>query len=493
MNFSKIKYFNNLQANSSKTTMKKTLLFALVFLCSFTLNARQVAFLGTVNNPMESTVTVSFIHNELLKEEMVYKTNLNEENSFGISIDIGQNDWVSIKHGDQKFKVFVSRKDTKIEFKFDGPFAGSTLQFVGNNVYNNSLYQSFNRSFKWAKEEKEIYSAGGLSTIVSKETVQKAKSYAAEDYFRNIQTEFDNQQRYLQSQTNMDLEFYKYMEKAISWRYETHKIIYFLYNKERIAPTELRTYWVRYGLLRNTDVNDDSSIKYPEYQNLLNAFVHYLDLELPGNPDGRDFSYYQFINGNLTGKSRFFMLAKVMLETYQMNGNPRLAQRKFKAYRMDNPYPEYSKYLEDIFGSDLQFVPKDYVPDFKMLSQNGDPLFLSDYRGKVVYISFWASWCGPCIKGFRETHMIRSKLSKSGVVFLNVNLDETEDLWRKTIDRIQVAGENVYGIDLSKLKGKMDFSALPHYILMNKQGMLTFLTTDNLNRASSDFEELLMQ
>lgn len=473
--------------------MKKILTLLLITSFIYSTAARQVSFIGTINNPMDKYVTVSFVHNELIGEKMVYKAALNEENGFGIAIDIKDSDLVFIQHGDQEFQVFVSKKDVKIEFKFDGPYAKSTLQFVGNNLFNNSLFQTFNRSFKWNTEEYEAYTAGGLTTNIPKAIAEKAKAYEAYDYFNLIQSDYENQMRYLNNQTNMDIDFYRYMEKAIAWRYETHKIAYFLFNKDRMDPGNLRTYWVRYGLLQNTDINDEKSVKYSAFQNLLNAFIHYLDIELPGNPDGRDFSYYQFINGNLTGKPRYFMLAKLMLETYRMDGNPRLAQRRFKGYRQDNPYKEYNTYLEDIFGNDMQFVPKDYVPDFKMLAENGDTKFLMDYRGKVVYISFWASWCAPCIKGFNETQSTRDRLANEGVVFLNVNLDETEDLWRKTITRLNISGENVYGLDLTKLQGKMRFSALPHYILVNKSGMLTFLTTDNLNRAGEDFRDLLMQ
>lgn len=281
------------------------------------------------------------------------------------------------------------------------------------------------------------------------------------------------------------------MQKELYWRYETNKIAFFLLNAEYLEPDGIKKAWVRYQLLQTVDINDNESISYSHYQNLLISFLHYLHLESPTMGKNTDFAYYRFVNGNIADRSRYYLLAKLMLKNFQKHGNPRLAQRMFKSYKRHNPYPEYTDALVFHFGGDLEYIPSKEVKDFQVLNTSEEVVSLSQYRGKVIYLSFWASWCGPCLKGFRETYEIRKELHDQGVVFLNINLDDEESIWKKTLPRVDVPGTHVFAHDVASIRNSVNFGALPHYVLINKEGKLTFLSSDDLQDAKEDFYKLL--
>ncbi len=67
------------------------------------------------------------------------------------------------------------------------------------------------------------------------------------------------------------------------------------------------------------------------------------------------------------------------------------------------------------------------APDFTLTTLDGDKVKLSDLKGQVVMINFWASWCGPCRQEMPLLNDIYAGYKKAGFVLLGVNLDESAD------------------------------------------------------------------
>lgn len=121
------------------------------------------------------------------------------------------------------------------------------------------------------------------------------------------------------------------------------------------------------------------------------------------------------------------------------------------------------------------------APDFSFTTLDGELSQLSDYKDKVVYLSFWASWCKPCIINFDKYEEMRSQMANEGVVLLNVNIDKSEELWRKAVSRHSIDGTHVRGHDLESLQELYKLYSIPSYEIINKKGEFVYLS-DNPDR-----------
>jgi thiol-disulfide isomerase/thioredoxin len=120
--------------------------------------------------------------------------------------------------------------------------------------------------------------------------------------------------------------------------------------------------------------------------------------------------------------------------------------------------------------------------DFAYIDESGATETLWDLRGKVVYISFWASWCKPCLSNFKKYEDLRSTLLSKGVVLLNVNIDDDPNLWKRTVASQKILGSNVWASDMEQIQDDYEIYTIPQYEIVNKQGQLVYLS-DAPNRS----------
>lgn len=97
---------------------------------------------------------------------------------------------------------------------------------------------------------------------------------------------------------------------------------------------------------------------------------------------------------------------------------------------------------------------------------------ISPYKGKVVYIDFWAPWCSPCMSEMPASKALAGELKSKDVVFLYIGVECNKESWEKTIKEKQLEGEHYYADKNESvlLSNKFNFSAIPRYVLIDKEG-----------------------
>lgn len=81
----------------------------------------------------------------------------------------------------------------------------------------------------------------------------------------------------------------------------------------------------------------------------------------------------------------------------------------------------------NFFAAPAGFAETKEAPVFSVAADAGK-LNLSDFRGKVVYLDFWASWCGPCRASFKWLNEAQEKYGAKGLVVIAINVDKEKEL-----------------------------------------------------------------
>ena len=109
------------------------------------------------------------------------------------------------------------------------------------------------------------------------------------------------------------------------------------------------------------------------------------------------------------------------------------------------------------------------APDFVLKSSTGENLRLSEHRGDVVMINFWATWCGPCRQEMPLLDDLHSRYERVGFSLLGVNIDDDSRRAMQMIDELGVSFPVLF--DESKEVSKLyDVEAMPVTVLVDRAG-----------------------
>ena len=243
-----------------------------------------------------------------------------------------------------------------------------------------------------------------------------------------------------------------------------------------------------YDFLQEISLVDEKAIGTDSYRWFLGLFLDWEDRNLSEatqtqldsiyTPVGRTWNLakkYDLAKQKLGGRVLYWFLAGELIDGFKRGGSEAFAltYRQWEDFQQINPHPEYNEPVQAALDEALKLQPGQPAPAFTLDDLDGQPVSLGQFKGQVVLLDFWSSWCKPCISDLPDLGKIKEKTAGWPVVFLNISLDVDEAAWRKAVDKHEIYGVHVRTDGwFTEVTKSYRVSVLPAYYLVDSRGLI---------------------
>ncbi len=114
------------------------------------------------------------------------------------------------------------------------------------------------------------------------------------------------------------------------------------------------------------------------------------------------------------------------------------------------------------------------APDFTLKSNSGKNLRLSDFKGQIVLINFWATWCGPCRQEMPKLDALFKRYQRAGLELWGINVEDDPGLADKFLKKNPVSFPVLYDVS-SEVSERYKIDAMPTTVIVDRDGNIRHL------------------
>lgn len=311
-------------------------------------------------------------------------------------------------------------------------------------------------------ENKVLYDWINLSRNVEAKAVRFYRTRSTyKDFFPDFEAFLPKAEMFKAGIKTKNPRFNELMKRSIDFEKDYYALS-FIYTPRSEQPSKEQRPAYYSGIIRQDKFEDDVILQMPYGMELVRFYTMFgaMSQNLPGTIDNiLPLVSHPRIKGELV-----------------MEGAARL-----KSYFEYEKYAgNYGKYLDqqqqsglETIGSKL-FKARKGQPavDFTYPDANGKPVSLSDFKGKVVLVDVWATWCGPCRGELPHLKKLEEEMKGKEVVFIGVSLDEDKNLekWKKFIVDEQLPGIQLFAGGWSKIAKDYKITGIPRFMVFDREG-----------------------
>ena len=435
------------------------LLLALLLQVQIVFAQGKAVITGKIANPLSGEIIVATTPNPLVPEEVQTTVQL-KGGSFRMEVPVNGAIVAELLHGDEMVPVYLE-PGYELNLAFNGDKLLKSLKFEGKGASENNYLVQYTRRF----DEVEEYQVMPDNIKLSEKEFTAFLDYRKNDQLKNLD-------KYTTKSPVSD-KFRKFALAEINFGYANDKITYQSLREKVLMSSRLQKPGAEfYTFLGQLDMQSPENLLSYTFITFLRNYTKHLTTEAGLQENDKTYfkSAYTLAGQKLQGPVKAVAQAHILKQSIQ-NGHLKYTNEMLQDFRANNKAPELEAYFTKLYDQNKEFAIGSVAPDFQLKDINGATVSLSDFKGKVIYLSFWSTTCGLCMVEMPNMQQLTNQLKDKNVAFVNVGLDEDEANWKRTVTGRKLQGVHVYlkGMDAELVK-RYNLKDIPAYFLIDEEG-----------------------
>lgn len=415
---------------------------------------------GRINTPTGQALTLVIYKEPILFDRNEFNFKIGNDYSFGQNVGLTTPCLAALSYGNKELPLYLEPGD-RMNLIFNGLDFSKTIIYEGKGAVHNNYLKSYYTTFQ------------NVDRVVS----SKAKSLDANAFKSFLQNQKQKRLAFLENYHSKDgfsRNFYQFARAEITYWY-AYQMLNFPwenalannFDEPQNIPVEY------YDFLSEIPISDNQALPSMNYTYFLNEFFSY-QVRLKYN---EGVSKLELAEKYLNGDVLNYFKAKNYTTACKRGKASGLGQ-EIKSFIEENDNEIYNSVLRMAYREAKGIEHGSEAPAFDLKDVNGTTVSLSDFKGKVVYLDFWASWCSPCVLKMRNSREWKSQFRDKDVVFVYVSLDKNKGAWKNFLAGNSIEGIHVSSNEQNVFKSEIAreylVKRLPATFLIDKNGKISY-------------------
>ncbi len=432
---------------------------------SFSQTMLDAILMGNIQNAKKDFIELKYLNNPLDDTLQTIKIELNDKGQFYFPMPIRRPIDGTLFYNHYTIPVYIEPEEN-VEIRTNEDNFYQSLLLTGtykNNQYIQEFMKVFDDSIidkkKLTERTKHIEKDTPLEYIKYEDSICKLKTQFLEQY----SAQYPLSKKFIRRQKAT----YRY--GANNYKYRLASNYSFLTNKQKEIPSNY------YDFMMDLSVRENDLLSVEEYKKYLDNYYTYRyneDKPIVNSEKDLVFSEYSLASNIYEDRVKNYFLTKKFGELLEMY--PYDLTKKYISDYMSNVYSnEYRTYIDKKIEKAINGSSESKAFDFSLKDQNGKIVKLSDFKGKVVYLNFWASWCLPCLGEIENHNQIQQQYKDRDFITIMVSIDEDIKAWKKALPKYD---KNIIQLQMGGMKNeiatKYNLKSIPKSLVINKDGVI---------------------